>query len=995
MAVVYSDNFNRANESPIAAPWATANGNCQLSSNKAYPAAANAIFRYDGTGATQTDCYAVLTPVVMNYGGIYLLLRWDGNVTTNAPSNCYAAQISGTGSIFLRKYVNGSPTTIGTATSQPTTGTHTLMIQAVGTTIKVALDGTQIISVTDSAYSSGKTGVYFTSGGNIARYAFDDFEYGSGGLIGVPPGAPSGTSAAYNSATDANVITFGTATGATTYNVYYGTSANPTTLLASGLSGTTYSHANPASVDLHYRVTATNSSGEGGYSPDVQAITPRLATPLNVAAAYSAPNTTVTWSAVANAYRYDVYSGASPSSLSLLASDINATTYAHANPSAGVTYYAVKAKLARSLDVGKQSAVALGYNGDLSTLTAGIRGAYQVDATHTDVIGWSAFGTGANTAGNWAVSGATVSAAAVQTDTKIVRLTHDALTKADRTVTANASVVASGGPTSAVYRSNIVADAGDSLAPMGIIWRNVATAGDYLYIATFTADYKARVQRLQISTGTWTSTTLTLSSGTDGHQTPNIVIDPTDNKPVVIVGGTSSNLAYGRLWKAATAYGIDFGAPSNLPTPAAGASIYCIPTFAADGTLVVLASHVGGGGNGQPTYHSWHMYRYAGDSTPKTAAQLVGGSWTEMLRPHAGASDYPTPYATLPAIRSISGTERIGLGFSYYRPVAGTTYTDLTAADVGFGYLYTDDKGVTWRKVDGTAVTLPVTFDSTLTDSTLWAYKGSAIRGAAVALLSDGSPVAIVRTSLITAGTSNVKIDAEGAAIVRYNAGWSLTTLSEPIRDVSSMVGNSASCIVVGDTDGTAYVLGNQQTTDDGGYPSARLLATVTSDLTTWNAATMPYPDGARKWNHGQPHAVVVDGTVHAFWNRTDLGLGNTAAGSVLYDTITAVSAPTDCAATVNGNAIDVSWTNAEANPTSTLLQRSVNGGAFAAYQTLGNVSTYTDTSVSVGNTYAYRVASVNAFGTSAYSAASNTASLGIHKRRRSVFGGIGQTLGR
>lgn len=93
-------------------------------------------------------------------------------------------------------------------------------------------------------------------------------------------------------------------------------------------------------------------------------------------------------------------------------------------------------------------------------------------------------------------------------------------------------------------------------------------------------------------------------------------------------------------------------------------------------------------------------------------------------------------------------------------------------------------------------------------------------------------------------------------------------------------------------------------------------------------------------------------------------------------------AAPTNLTATLqNGPQILLGWRDNSTNETGFVIERAINGGAFAALLTVGpragtgGTVNYTDTGVSVGNTYSYRVMATNAGGNSAYT---NTATVTI-----------------
>mgnify|MGYP001163297831 CR=1 FL=1 len=73
-------------------------------------------------------------------------------------------------------------------------------------------------------------------------------------------------------------------------------------------------------------------------------------------------------------------------------------------------------------------------------------------------------------------------------------------------------------------------------------------------------------------------------------------------------------------------------------------------------------------------------------------------------------------------------------------------------------------------------------------------------------------------------------------------------------------------------------------------------------------------------------------------------------------------AAPTDLTATLQfGPQIALAWTDNANNETGFMVERSINGGAFAPIATLGaNATTYPDTTVLAATTYSYRVKAVN-----------------------------------
>ena len=82
-----------------------------------------------------------------------------------------------------------------------------------------------------------------------------------------------------------------------------------------------------------------------------------------------------------------------------------------------------------------------------------------------------------------------------------------------------------------------------------------------------------------------------------------------------------------------------------------------------------------------------------------------------------------------------------------------------------------------------------------------------------------------------------------------------------------------------------------------------------------------------------------------------------------------APAAPTGLSATVEGGQASLSWTDSSGNETSFVIERSVDGGAFASLPSpvAAGSTSFTDTTLVEGSSYSYRVRASNDFGDSAY----------------------------
>ena len=156
----------------------------------------------------------------------------------------------------------------------------------------------------------------------------------------APPPAPALTAPANGAGgiSVAPVLSWSAATGATSYDVYFGTAASPP--LAANTAGTTYSPGTlSAGTTYYWYVVAKNVAGSGSsavWSFATIVAAPALTTPSNGAIGVSW-TPALTWSAASGATSYDVYFGtaATPPRVT----NITATTYLPGTLSPGTAYY--------------------------------------------------------------------------------------------------------------------------------------------------------------------------------------------------------------------------------------------------------------------------------------------------------------------------------------------------------------------------------------------------------------------------------------------------------------------------------------------------------------------------------------------------------------------------------------------------------------------------------------------------------------------------------
>ncbi len=192
MTVLARDNFNRANETPLASPWGSTgilgDVGMNLVSNAATDAATTYDNRsfYDGGIVWPNDQYsqAAITLGVSNSGGGSgegLSVRGSKTALTMYR---FAIDHNATINWEVLKAVGGTFTSLATGLQAFTDG-DTFRLSVNGSTITVSLNGASpFVTVVDSAIASGNPGINYSSTEGGVRFV-DDWE--GGDLVG-PPG---------------------------------------------------------------------------------------------------------------------------------------------------------------------------------------------------------------------------------------------------------------------------------------------------------------------------------------------------------------------------------------------------------------------------------------------------------------------------------------------------------------------------------------------------------------------------------------------------------------------------------------------------------------------------------------------------------------------------------------------------------------------------------------------------------------------------------------
>jgi fibronectin type 3 domain-containing protein len=161
------------------------------------------------------------------------------------------------------------------------------------------------------------------------------------------PAAPTGLTATAGNGSVG--LSWTASSGATSYNVYRGTTAGgeSSTAIAIGLTSLAYTDTTVTNGQIYYYIVkAVNSIGASGASNEASATPSSSAptmptTPTNLKAQAANDSVALTWTASTNATSYNVYRGTATGmeGTTPLATDITGTTYTDSSAANGTTYY--------------------------------------------------------------------------------------------------------------------------------------------------------------------------------------------------------------------------------------------------------------------------------------------------------------------------------------------------------------------------------------------------------------------------------------------------------------------------------------------------------------------------------------------------------------------------------------------------------------------------------------------------------------------------------
>ena len=292
---------------------------------------------------------------------------------TAAPAAVYQSARQGTATYTIPGLTAGSSYTVRLHFAElyfSAAGSREFNVAINGTTVLTNFDiyGTAQANYTAvveqfaaTANSSGDIVIAFTNGAKDQPMINGVEVLGSSTSCSTVPSAPTGLTATTSSSSSIGLswsaVTPPANCSISSYTVYGGTTANPTTVIASGVTGTTYSNTGlAASTTYYYLVKALDADGTSAASAQAQATTsaascttvPSAPTGLT-ATASSSTAIGLSWSAVTppancSISSYTVYGGTTANPTTVIASGVTGTTYSNTGLTPSTTYYyAVKA----------------------------------------------------------------------------------------------------------------------------------------------------------------------------------------------------------------------------------------------------------------------------------------------------------------------------------------------------------------------------------------------------------------------------------------------------------------------------------------------------------------------------------------------------------------------------------------------------------------------------------------------------------------------------
>ncbi len=302
--------------------------------------------------------YTVEIVVLSATGQQWALNTSAGTITVNS-SLAFSSSATAPSTVAIGGMASISVTVTDAGTSGLTNGNVELQIfNASGTAVATNVWSGQNFSagqaITYSYTWSPASGTVATGAYTIDLGVFNsswsqDYYWNTDATIAVtsgssPPPAPTGLTAAGGNAQV--TLSWTASSGATSYNVYRGTTAGgeSTTAIATGVTATSYVNTGLTNGTIYYyKVAAVNAGVTSALSAEASA-TPQVSAPLaptGLTATAGNASVTLSWTASSGATSYNIYRGttAGGESTTAIASGITTISYSDTGLTNGTTYY--------------------------------------------------------------------------------------------------------------------------------------------------------------------------------------------------------------------------------------------------------------------------------------------------------------------------------------------------------------------------------------------------------------------------------------------------------------------------------------------------------------------------------------------------------------------------------------------------------------------------------------------------------------------------------
>jgi hypothetical protein len=158
MGVIATDNFTRADASTLGSNWTnTDSSSWGISSNQAHCTATGGdsfAFTVWNANAFPNDQYSQIT--ISSLAALTGLICPGVRMSLSAETSYFCQELSNT--LYIVKMVAGSNTNLTSGSYTPAVG-DVIYLSAVGTTLTAKVNGTTVLTTTDSSISSGSAGM--------------------------------------------------------------------------------------------------------------------------------------------------------------------------------------------------------------------------------------------------------------------------------------------------------------------------------------------------------------------------------------------------------------------------------------------------------------------------------------------------------------------------------------------------------------------------------------------------------------------------------------------------------------------------------------------------------------------------------------------------------------------------------------------------------------------------------------------------------------------